>query len=265
MFKPRRRPQLSQTFLHNRKLVKELVRRSSIDVQDLVLEIGPGKGIITRELLGVAGHVIAIELDHRLYQFLKQRFDRADKLTLFRADVLHLRLPLVSYKVFANIPFSIEGELVRKFINSHNPPDDCYLVMRKSVADRLGGIYQDGLFSITHKPWFEFEIFHRFQPRDFTPTPLVHPVMMRITRRETPLLPSQEQRAYTAFVRCTFGGGRRLQHNLRPFFRPEQLNRLARRYHFWVNSKPSDLTIHQWIVLFSESRNRGQKGGCFSG
>ncbi|MBI4035229.1 MAG: rRNA adenine N(6)-methyltransferase family protein [Candidatus Chisholmbacteria bacterium] len=230
MYQLRRRRQLSQVFLRNRILVRKLVRRSSIGPQDLVFEIGPGGGIITQELVKVARQVITIELDAHFYHFLRRRFAHARNLSLYHADALQYRFPSYPYKVFANIPFSIEGKLLRQLIDSQSPPQDCYLVMRRAVAERLGGIYKEGMFSITHKPWFRFEIFHRFHAHDFTPVSSVNPVMLRITKRDRPLLPLSSRISYSSFIRQAFVGGRRLRYNL---------------------NRPSHLTLEQWIKLFS--------------
>src|SRR3990167_3306460 len=72
----------SQNFLFNRKLITKLVSRSSIGKKDTVLEIGPGRGIITQELLKVAAKVIAVELDSKLYLQLKEKFKNVKNLEL---------------------------------------------------------------------------------------------------------------------------------------------------------------------------------------
>src|SRR5689334_9002091 len=120
-----RRRVLSQNFLHNRKLTEKLVRLSSIGQNDTVLEIGPGKGIITEQLIHIARNIIAVELDTELYLYLRRRFARSlYKLNLVNKDFLRYRLPQSSYKVFANIPFSIEGKIIRKLLDAYNPPID---------------------------------------------------------------------------------------------------------------------------------------------
>ncbi len=250
MYKLRRSPRLSQNFLRSRILVEKLVRSSSIGFNDLVLEIGPGQGIITQELLAVAKHVIAIEIDSRFYYFIRRKFSHCRNLTVYHADALQIKLPTASYKVFANIPFSIEGRLIRRLLHSQNPPQDSYLVVRRSLAERLGGIYQEGLFSVLHKPFFNFEIVHRFRPGDFSPATFVQPVLLRITKLEKPLISPQQFSAYRQFITRGFTGGRRLTQNLRPFFTPADLNLAASRLEFSPNSMPSALTFPQWLNLF---------------
>lgn len=101
-----RRKLLSQNFLYNRTLVNSLVRNSSIGPTDTVLEIGPGKGFITSELLKISKKVIAVELDSKLVLHLKSIFYNFRNLKLYQMDFLEFSLPQKPYKVFANIPFS---------------------------------------------------------------------------------------------------------------------------------------------------------------
>lgn len=117
-----RRKILSQNFLYNQTLIESLIRQSSIGSKDVVLEIGAGKGFITKELCRKSQNVIAIELDNKLFLHLKQFIGNNSKLELHQVDFLKFPLPKTPYKVFANIPFSIEGEIIRKLLDSIHPP-----------------------------------------------------------------------------------------------------------------------------------------------
>ena len=250
MFKLRRE-QLSQVFLHSPELVNRLIGKSSIGQKDTVIEIGSGKGIITSALLQTAKLVIAIERDPILYSRLKQQFLHYQNINLICADFLTFKLPNGSYKVFANVPFSIEGKIIRKLIDAPNPPEDCYLIMREELARRLAGIPKNGLFAIIHKPWFDFEIFHQFRRNDFIPKPQVESVMLRFIKRPYPLLPESEKPQFQKFVTNIFGGGRRMRQNLRREFSPSKINNLAQKLKFDLDAKPSNLIIEQWLLLYN--------------
>lgn len=249
MYKQRRR-ELSQVFLHAPELVKRLIGRSSIAKSDLVIEIGSGKGVITTFLIERAKTVIAIERDPALHSRLKQQFRHRPNFELVCADFLSFRLPNEPYKVFANIPFSIEGKIVRKLIDAPNPPEDCYLVLRKEVAERLAGYPKSGLFSMIRKPWFDFEIFYRFSRNDFIPKPKVESVMLRFVKRAYPLLPEPEKVRFQQFITNIFGGGRRMRQNLRRVFNPCQIKDLIQQLKLNLDAKPSDLSLQQWISLY---------------
>ncbi len=166
MFKLRR--SLSQNFLHNQQLVKHLVGLSSIDKKYLVLEIGPGKGIITHELCQQSKQVIAVERDKRLIGYLKDNLSHQN-LSLVFGDALNYTLPTQPYKVFSNLPFQIEGKLIRRLLNSHNPPQEACLIVRKEPAFRWAGVRSNSMFSVMYVPWFELEIIHHFKSSDFQP------------------------------------------------------------------------------------------------
>lgn len=169
-----RRRLLSQNFFVNRKLVKQLVRGSSISPSDTVLEIGSGTGIITQELLHITTHVIPIEKD--------------PKLTKHPQDFLTYPLPKYPYKVFSNIPFSITGDIIRKLLQSPNPPTDCYLIMQSQAAAKF--IIQpkaNTLAAILYYPFWDIQIIHRFSRTDFSPVPAVDSVLVRFTPKPSSL------------------------------------------------------------------------------
>jgi 23S rRNA (adenine-N6)-dimethyltransferase len=251
MFKLRRKL-FSQNFLHSRKLISKLVRSSSIGKNDLVLEIGPGKGIITEQLLQSAQHVIAVGIDSHWYKYLKNKFRNTDNLTLYHGDFLSFNLPFLPYKVFANIPFSIEGKIIRKLIDAKNAPEDCYLVMMKELAFRLSAPYKENWFSIIHKPWFDFSIYHHFRRTDFTPVPKVDAAMMRFTKRKTPLISWAEREHYQKFVTIGFGDGQPIWQNLKKGYGKASLMKSFKSLHIEKTTKPAELSLQQWISLFRE-------------
>ncbi|PIY80370.1 MAG: hypothetical protein COY80_03195 [Candidatus Pacebacteria bacterium CG_4_10_14_0_8_um_filter_42_14] len=244
-----RRKLLSQNFLNNQKLVSRLVASSSIGKKDLVLEIGPGKGIITKELISAAGHVIAVELDNHWYRFLMNTI-HDDSLTLYHGDFLSFSLPRLPYKVFANVPFAIEGKIIRKLIEHENPPDDCYLVVMDSLAERLLASHKENMFSIMHKPWFEFSIIHRFKASDFSPVPSVKPVLFRFVKRLNPLLAFNDRSEYRKFVQTAFGNGLAIRKNLRRSFSVTDIDIALHKLSLRKKIKPTELRLEQWVQLF---------------
>ena len=206
MHSHRRQPQLSQNFLHNRQLVKQLVRKTSIGPQDTVIEIGPGQGIISQELQVVAKLVLAVELDSKLISYLINQPPR-NNLVLFHLNALDFPLPATPYKVFSNLPFAIEGELIRKLLHAPNPPQQASLIVRKESAIRWAGVHKHTLFSIMYQPWFTFDIVHHFKSTDFKPKTKVPAVLLQITRRSQPLLPPTHQQKYWQFVKDKYQTG----------------------------------------------------------
>ncbi len=248
-----RRRQLSQNFLYSRKLVKQLIRQSSVGVSDVILDIGAGKGIITEVLLEKGSNVIAVEIDTFLYLCLRNKFKGNRNVRVVNQDFLTYRLPRHRYKVFSNIPFSIEGKIIRKLLTAYNQPEDSYLVMRKDLAERLSGEHRECQFSLFYKPWFHFQIVHTFKCTDFEPMVRMDTVLLRFTKRQNPLLPQEAQKKYRFFIGQGFGNGRTIKKALRPFFTYNQFHRASEKLCFEMKAKPSYLTLYQWISLFNLS------------
>ncbi len=247
-----RKKLLSQNFLKDKKLVSSLIEKSSISKKDTVLEIGSGNGIITTELLKKAGYIIAVEKDPDLFEKLLFKYKNIKSIEVHNREILQFDLPKYEYKVFSNIPFSIEGTLIRKLIDHpHNPPVDTYLIMRRDVATRMVGIPKEGLFSLLHKPWFDLEIFHDFKRDDFKPKPKVQSSMLRFTKKERPIIDSKKKEDYRVFLEKAFGGGGRIKQNLSPIFSKTQLNRLSNDLGFGLNSIPTQLSFEQWLGLYN--------------
>ena len=242
---------LSQNFFYSRKFVRWLIRKSFIHGTDTVLDIGAGKGIITESLLKIATKVIAIEIDSDLCIKFNGKFKDESRVELLNIDFLQYSLPEYPYKVFANIPFCIEGEIIRKLLNAKNPPDDAYLVLREDLAIRLGGVYRESKFSILYKPWFTFSINHSFRRTDFEPMARMETVLLRFTKKMSPLVPLKEQTTFRSFIEMGFKDGKSIKQNLNCILTSTQLGRLASINGFSPQDKPSYLNLKQWINIYS--------------
>jgi 23S rRNA (adenine-N6)-dimethyltransferase len=212
MAKARREP-LSQHFLHNRRLVDQLVRASSISPGDLVLEIGPGRGIITEALLAAAARVLAIELDPILCRSLRTRLGQNPRLNLIQGDFLITPLPREPYRVFASIPYNRTGDILRKLLHAETPPADCCLVIQSEAASKYCVHPHDNtLVALLLYPWWNIRLTHRFQRGDFAPPPSVDSVLLQITRRAAPLLDPRLAALYQDYAAFRFERDRRAPH-----------------------------------------------------
>src|SRR3989339_2045516 len=141
MSKPKK--SLGQNFLKSEKVGEEIVSAGEVCPDDIVLEVGPGKGILTEKLLEKAKKVIAVEKDEELVYFLSQKFSeeiKNEKLELISGDILHLEAKLPSeYKIIANIPYYITSHLLRTFLESDCQPSLMVLMIQKEVAERIVG------------------------------------------------------------------------------------------------------------------------------
>lgn len=126
----------------HRRTAERIAAVAALTPESVVLEIGPGTGMLTRELLRQAGRVIAVERDRELFEELKKEFAREitdKKLELVHDDIRSFNLKSLphGYVVVANIPYYLTGELFRLFLGGENQPYSMTLLIQKEVADRI--------------------------------------------------------------------------------------------------------------------------------
>lgn len=193
----------TQNFLTCGRTIDRLLSLTDIGPQDIVWEIGAGKGHITRRLLARCGRLTAVEIDPRLHSLLAQRLGAAKGLRLLRCDFLEARLPATqAYKVFANLPFAGTTAMLRKLLHAQNPPDDCWLIMEKGAAKRFLGLPRENTHSLAIKPYYDGRILYHMRREDYHPAPAVDSVLVHFHRRETPDLAVQHREALTGFVQA---------------------------------------------------------------
>lgn len=242
---------LSQNFFQDPRLVAHLVDLAHFGQNDLVIDIGAGRGIITEALAKVASHVVAVEIDWELVTHLKRLFASSPAIEVCLADIRQFGLPDRPYKVFANIPFHIATDIVYKLLYYSNPPEESYLVLPKDAAGKFSGQPHETQFSILAKPWFEFQVLQNLNRRDFSPAPDIDICLLKIVKRSLPLVSDQEAMLYRSFIKFVFGAWKRdLKSGLAPLFTYRQWKHLAGDNHFSIHSKPTDLSFNQWLSLF---------------
>lgn len=247
-----KRKQLSQNFLINTELVRRLVTQAQFTRADTVIDIGAGTGVITRALHGNCKKVIAIELDTQLYRKMLSEFTDCPSVELVHADFRSMTLPAFPYQVFANIPFHITADILYKLLYSANSPERAFLILQKEAAAKFSGSNGSTQFSLLAGPWFDLTILYHFKHNDFYPPPRVEVVLLQITKRATPLVQKTEEKAYTDFIRYAFGRWKKnLKIGMKELFTYTQWKRLAKDFNFSITATPHELTLEQWLGVFS--------------
>ena len=178
---------VSQNFLTCKKIISRLIKLATITKNDYVIEIGPGKGHITDILYENSRKLSAIEIDEKLYSRLLAKYRGVKNIKFYNQDFLKWGLPTSEeYKIFANIPFSITSEIVKKLTQCKNSPQDAWLIMEKGAAKRFCGKPDENLQSLMLKPFFDLNIVYYFSREDFHPSPAVDVVLLHISRRKEP-------------------------------------------------------------------------------
>lgn len=250
----------AQHFLRDSCLVASLLDRSTIGSDDVVYEIGPGKGIITEQLALRCKQVVAIEKDPRLATQLLQQFADRPQVTIHEGDFLSYRLPRRPYKVFANIPFNITKAIVTQLTTTEYPPEDAYLVMQKEAALMFLGKPHESLYTVLLKPWFEGEIVHHFRRRDFVPEPRVDVVLLRLRKRGPPLMSRADRQCFRDFVVYAFTAWRpTIGDILKGIFTWRQLKYLNREAGIDLSATPTMISFEQWLTMFAYFKDVGNE------
>jgi len=243
----------SQNFMRRVSLAREIVRLADFARSDLVVEIGPGKGIITEQLAQACSCVIAVEYDRSLCRHLVKSLGGIGNVKVICADFRQYDLPKHEYKVFANIPFKITSDIVSKLTAGVRSPKDAYLTMQAEAARRFAGPPYDheSLKSLLLKPKFELSILHTFRNTDFWPTPKADIVLLRIAQRRRSILTAAEDRMYRDFLCFVFSEhGADIAARLGRIFTRLQIKRFARDNGFSMSARVADLSFAQWLAVF---------------
>ncbi len=247
---------LSQNLLRSRRLVAQLIERSTLARPDLVVEIGPGRGIITERLAASCRQVLAIEKDAALADDLSARLAGLSHVVVFNADFLAFPLPLTPYKVFANIPFNVMTAVVTKLTTDSRPPEDAYLVVQREAAQRFLGEPRASLRAVLLKLWFEPTLIHHFRRTDFDPAPQVEVVLLRLRKRGPPLVSPADAQDFRDLVVFAFTAW---QPTLRAAFAPvldaPTLRRIERRTGCDLGRPPTAVPFPAWLDLFATIRD----------
>lgn len=242
-----------QNFLTSGRTIRRLLACTDIGPEDLVVEIGPGKGHITRELLPRCGRVLAAELDPALCARLRERFAGEARLRLWQGDFLSMPLPREPYKVFANIPFSRTTDILRRLTQGPNPPVCAWLVVELGAAKRFAGQGKPGLSALALAPFFQVRVAAPVPREQFHPAPRVDAALLELRRRSDPDLPPSQRQAFRRFLEQGLGRG------ARSLLTRGQIASALGRAGLPLPADDANMKYVQWLCLFRAWRQSGGK------
>lgn len=250
---PRSRETLwrTQNFLRDPRLIERLIATARITQRDVVYDLGAGRGALTASLASHAGRVIAIEKDVALAAQLRRRLRDQPNVVVREADILTHRLPQSEYLVFANPPFDITAELVRRLTTAAVPPRDAYLVLQREAAQRFSGRPRMTLAALLIAPWFSLNVLHHFRRTDFIPAPSVDAVFVRLHKRGPPLVAEIEAQLYRDLVAACFAAWRpSIGEALAHAVGSHAAARLMAASRLPPRARPSELPLSAWLRLY---------------
>jgi len=212
------RPKLGQHFLRDRRFQRRIIDRLAIQPNDLVFEIGPGRGAMTELLASRAQQVVAIEIDRELATMLQQKFANRRGIEVLEADILQSDLTALCRRyqreqcfVFGNLPYYITSPILHHLLDSAGSISGMGLVVQREVAERLSATpgsrnygYLTVLTQLHTNPRIEFGI----PPGAFSPPPKVDSALVTF-QMKTISLPAEERNALLDFVKLCFAHKRK--------------------------------------------------------
>jgi 23S rRNA (adenine-N6)-dimethyltransferase len=176
---------------------------------------------------------------------------------IMEEDFLQVRICERGFKIFANIPYNITADVLRRILFLYPTPTAAYLIVQKEAAEKYSGVPNETQCSVLSKPRFRFQILHQLHRNDFEPVPRVDSVLLGIEKRSPPLIGDDEIDLYNNFIRYGFGRWRRsLKCIFKPIFTYPQWKRLSAELRFPLNATPTNLTFEQWLGLFDCFQHR---------
>lgn len=253
----RKTPRLGQHLLTNPHVGVRVADAAGVTKGTLVLEVGPGKGALTQELLARGARVIAVEKDPAMVAVLIETFGdeiKKKKLTLIHGDIREYPpdkiIPKGTYVVAANIPYYITGELIRAFLTAKNQPTAVALLVQKEVAERIVGrnpstslrARKESILSLSVKVYGEPKYVDTVKRGNFNPPPKVDSAILAITHISRDNFAQCSEETFFALVKAGFGQKRKtLAGNLKrelgdTFGVPEKI-------------RAEDVPLAQWLQI----------------
>ena len=277
----RARKRLGQHFLVDEEVLKLISSAAELTPSDVVVEIGPGLGILTKELARQVGWVIAIELDTKLAAILRQTLTSIDKITVINEDVLKIDPAALlqgqktsfppainlSYKVVANLPYYITSPVLRHFLEASVKPQLMVVMVQKEVAEAIvARPGQMSVLSISVQFYGEPRIISYVPAHCFYPAPEVDSAILRVDLYPQPAVAVADKESFFELVRAGFAASRKqignsLTQGLE-LSKAEVLSLLAEA-NIVPQRRAETLTLDEWARLwqvFTEGRHADPSG-----
>lgn len=254
--KPKR--SLGQNFLVDKNLQKKIIESSGVNNDDIVLEIGPGRGEITRFLVEKAGRVFAVEVDKNLYSLLKDSIKSAN-FEVINADILKFDFEEFfvkinkKIKVIGNIPYYITTPIIEKLIGFKSGIEDIYLTVQKEFALRVVAVPGSkiyGSLSCFLQYFTEPEIMFIIPNGCFNPVPKVDSCLLHLKIRNIPKVNVNDEERLFKIIRASFNQRRKtLRNSLSGIIEEEKLNVFFEKFNISKSIRPERLSLADFATL----------------
>ncbi len=214
----RTKKRFGQHFLHDRSVIDKIISAANLSLQTEVIEIGPGLGVLTDQLLPRSAHVQVMEIDRDLIERLEARQD--PRLTVHSGDVLKLPwrdlFQQAPYTLVANLPYNISSQIVFRLIEDRDLFQRMVLMFQREVGERLiadPGGKDYGILSVLSQLWFDITPVTLVKPGAFTPPPKVDSIVLNFIPLSTPRVDPIDEALFKRVVKGAFTQRRKTLRN----------------------------------------------------
>lgn len=258
---------LGQNFLISDDAVNRIIEKSEVTKSDLVIEIGPGLGTLTKELLERAGKVICIELDTRMVKILNERFSLYDNFEIIHDDILKVDLKSIikrekenqnmkEAKIVANLPYYITTPIIMKLLEEKLDLKTITVMVQKEVADRLTalpGTKKSGAITYGVYYYAKAEEVLEVLPESFIPAPEVTSEVIQFKiRKEPPVFVGDDKKMFQ-IIKCAFTQRRKTLlnslFNTNIFNSKEHGSKILKEVNLKENVRPEELTLEDFARI----------------
>ena len=249
---------LGQNFLLDGNLLDWIVRASGISAGVEVLEVGPGFGALTSRLVAAGAQVTAVEFDHRLAAYNREKFAGAENFRLIEADACRVDYDELfpdgkSYCSVANLPYAISSVFIAKLLESANRPVKMFFMLQREMGERLAarpGCKAYGALSVRTQLNYEVKIEKIVPPEVFCPPPAVESALVSFELRSERRCPAEVEKLFSQVVRVAFNQRRKqLGKVLGQMFGREMVGAVFEKLGLPLEIRPDKLEVEDFVAV----------------
>jgi len=252
---------LGQNFLIDKNIQKKIIRACELTKEDIVLEIGSGKGDLTARIAQSVKKVYALEIDQRLYPLLQQALGAYDNCQIIKGDILKFNLSKFlqdnkirqKIKVIGNIPYYISSPIIQHLIQHRQAVSVAFITVQKEFGRRArapAGSKEYGSFSCFVQYYCECKIIFEIKKNSFKPAPNVASCFLSLAFRGKPAVLVRDEEMFFKLIRTAFNQRRKtLRNSLDGLLAQDRLEFFLRGSGIDKNVRPEDLSLEQFANL----------------
>lgn len=256
---------LGQNFLKSHIDILKVISSANLSREDLVVEVGPGKGALTKEILKTGATILAFEKDAGLIPLLEERFKediKNKKLFILHKDIIEVEIEKeikiifnkkVDYKLIANIPYYITGSILRMFLEDNYQPKRMVLITQKEVAKRITDKEKSSILSISVNVFGEAKYIKTIKAKNFSPAPKVDSAILEIDNISKDFFVKNkiDEKDFFKFIKKCFQFKRKtLVKNLEKDYKKEKVMEMLKQLNFEQNIRGEDLKTKNFLDVY---------------